>query len=207
MRDSGSSGESIHRECGLSAAHLEPRWYAVYTRSRHEKSVAEQLTRKSVETFVPVYETVRSWRNGRHRVQLPLFTGYAFVRIALRDQLEVLKVPGVVRLVGFGGRPVSLADREIERLRQVLATGTRAEPHPFLNVGRRVRVTAGPLVGQEGILVRRQGNLRIVLSIDLIQRSILVEVEADSLEPVADTRISEQGDQVVTKCPSNGGCS
>lgn len=179
--------DSNDGEPALSAACLEPRWYAVFTRSRHEKRVAEQLARKSMETFVPLYETVRRWRNGRHRVQLPLFSGYTFVRIALCDRLHVLKVPGVVRLVGFNGVPAPLPDATIERLRKALASGTNAEPHPFLAAGRRVRITAGPLAGNEGTLVRRRGIFRVVVSIDLIQRSILVDVEANSLEPVSPT--------------------
>jgi transcription antitermination factor NusG len=187
MKASDSPGVSNHRESALSTAYLEPRWYAASIRSRHEKSVAKKLELKSVETFVPLYETVRRWRNGHHRVQLPLFTGYAFVRIALRDRLHILKVPGVARLVGFGGMPAPLPDGDIERLRQALASGTKVEPHPFLTAGRRVRVTAGPLAGAEGTIVRRRGILRMVLSVDLIQRSILVEVEANSLEPVAGT--------------------
>jgi transcription antitermination factor NusG len=162
---------------------FEPRWYAAYTRSRHEKSVADILQRKQVETFLPLYETVRRWKNGDHRIQLPLFPGYAFVRIALRDRLHVLKVPGVARLVGFDGTPAPLDDEDIERLRGALSAGLRAAPHPYLTVGRRVRITAGPLAGREGILVRRKGAAHVVLSIDLIQRSILVDVEANSLEP------------------------
>jgi transcription termination/antitermination protein NusG len=164
---------------------FDVRWYAVSTRSRHEKSVGDLLQRKQIETFLPLYETIRRWKNGDHRVQLPLFPGYAFVRIALMDRLHVLKVPGVARLVGFGGTPVSLEDKEIEGLRQALATGVKAAPHPYLAVGRRIRISAGPLAGHEGILVRRKGESRIVLSIDLIQRSVLVYVDADWLEPVA----------------------
>jgi len=197
-----ASEDQGRHEPSLSAPYLEPRWYAAYTRSRHEKSVADQLTRKSVETFLPLYETVRRWRNGQHRLQLPLFNGYTFVRIALRDRLHVLKVPGVVRLVGFDGMPVPLPDGEIERLRQALTTGTRAEPHPFITVGRRVRITAGPLSGNEGTLVRRRGVLRVVLSVDLIQRSILVEVDANALEPVSDNYA--QG-QAAIKHSSVGG--
>jgi transcription antitermination factor NusG len=170
----------------LPVLYFEPRWYAAWTRSRHEKAVAEQLERKEIETFLPLYETIRQWRNGGHRVQLPLFPGYAFVRIALRDRIEVLKVPGVVQLVGFNGTPTPLGDDEIESLRRALVDGVRAKPHPFLTVGRRVRITAGPLAGQEGILVRRKGTLRVILSIDLIQRSVLVDLDGDILEPTND---------------------
>jgi transcriptional antiterminator NusG len=97
----------------VASAFSEPRWYATCTRSRHEKTVTDQLRRRSVETFLPLYEAVRQWKNGRHRVELPLFPGYAFVRIALRDRLEVLKVPGVVRLVAFNGSPTPLSDEEV----------------------------------------------------------------------------------------------
>jgi transcription antitermination factor NusG len=167
----------------IPALYFEPRWYAAWTRSRHEKSVADALKRKMIETFLPLYETVRQWKNGRHRVELPLFPGYTFVRIALCDRLEVLKAPGVVRLVGFNGTPTPLEDEEIENLQRALARGVRAEPHPFLTVGRRVRVIAGPLAGYEGILVRRKGGSHVVLSIDLIHRSVLVHLAANELEP------------------------
>lgn len=174
---------SLGEPTEMRADYFDPLWYAAYTRSRHEKSVADQLQRKQIETFLPLYETMHRWKNGDHGVQLPLFPGYAFVRIALRDRLEVLKVPGVVRLVGFNGTPTALEDEEVESLRRALAAGVRAAPHPHLTVGRRVRISAGPLAGVQGILLRRKGNCHVVLSIDLIQRSVLVHVEADALEP------------------------
>lgn len=118
------------------------------------------------------------------RLQLPLFPGYVFVRMALVDRLRVLQVPSVVRLVGFNGHPAALADGEIEGLKNSFACGVRAEPHPFLTAGRRVRIKAGPLEGREGILIRRKGSLRVVLSIELIQRSIVVDVEVADVEPV-----------------------
>lgn len=177
------SRRGLQSRATMSATHSEARWYAAHTKSRHEKTVAEQLQNKGIETFLPLYATVRRWKNGNHLVQLPLFPGYAFARFALADRLPVLKVPGVVRLVGFSGIPAAIADDQVESLRQALADGVSAEPHPYLTEGRRVRITAGPLVGREGILVRRQGTARVVLSIDLIQRSVLVDVSAESLEP------------------------
>lgn len=177
--------ESLAVSAMMIGSEREPRWYAAYTRSRHEKSVSEQLQRKDVETFLPVYSTMRRWKNGDHRVELPLFPGYAFVRIALRDRLNVLKVPGVVRLVGFSGTPVALDAEDIECLRRALSFGVKAAPHPYLTVGRRVRITGGPLAGREGIVVRRKGALRVVLSIDLINRSTLVDVDDQYLEPVS----------------------
>lgn len=163
--------------------HIDLRWYVACTRSRHEKAVAEQLQGKGIETFIPLYKTLRRWKNGDHWVHLPLFPGYAFVRFDLSDRLPVLKVPGVVRLMGFNGTPAVLEDDEVESLRRALAAGVNAEPHPYLRAGQRVRITAGPLVGREGTLMRRKGMVRVVLSIDLIQRSVLVDVNADVLEP------------------------
>lgn len=159
-------------------------WYAAYTRPRHEKRVVEELDRRAIETFLPVYETVRKWKNGRHRVQLPLFPGYAFVRIPLHERLKVLRIPSVVSLVGANGRPIALRESEVASLRHALSKGTRAEPHPFLTEGRRVRITSGPFAGLQGVLKRRKGQAGIVVSLELIQRSVLVEVGAAELEPL-----------------------
>jgi transcription antitermination factor NusG len=117
------------------------------------------------------------------RLQLPLFPGYLFVRIALVDRLRVLQVPGVVRLVGFNGQLAGLPDEEIEALKKGLAGGVRAEPHPYLTVGRRVRVKRGPFEGRQGILLRRRGKLRLVLSIELIMRSLVIDVDIADVEP------------------------
>lgn len=158
-------------------------WFAAHTRSRHEKSVTDMLERKKIETFLPLFRTIRRWKNGDHQVDLPLFPGYAFVRIPLVNRLQVLQVPGVVQLVGFQGNPAPLDDEEVESLRQAISSGVKAAPHPYLTVGRRVRVTAGPLSGREGILVRRKGLTRVVLSISLIQRSIVADLDTQSIEP------------------------
>jgi transcription termination/antitermination protein NusG len=174
---------SLSERREMPTAYFEPRWYAAYTCANHEKQVAEQLRERSVEHFLPLYETVHRWKDRRVRLQLPLFPGYVFVRLALCDRLPVLQIPSVVRLVGFNGLPTALPEQEIETLRNGLSGNLRARPHPYLTIGRRVRITAGPLTGYEGMLVRRKGNLRVVLSIDLIQRSILVDTGASSLEP------------------------
>lgn len=186
---SGIPNPEQRKPCGegnnlTGDVYFQPRWYAAYTRSRHEKAVSEMAERKSIETFLPLYEVVRRWKNGDHRVQFPLFPGYAFVRIALRDRQEVLKVPGVVCLVGFNGTPVALPDEEVETMRRALSHGLKAMPHPYLTVGQGVRVTAGPLVGLQGILVRRKGAFRLIVSVDLIQRSVLVDLDANVLDPI-----------------------
>jgi transcription antitermination factor NusG len=131
---------------------------------------------------------VHRWQDRRVHVQLPLFPGYVLVRMALRDRLRVLQVPSVVRLVGFGGGlPSALPDQEVEALRSGLSCGLRAQPQPYLIVGRQVRIVNGPLAGMEGIVQRRKGSFRVVLSMHLIRRSIVVEVNAADLSPAAST--------------------
>ena len=162
-------------EVVLSSDCLELRWYAAYTRANDEKRIREQLEQRAVESFLPVYETVRRWKDRRMRLQLPLFPGYVFVRMPIVDRLRVLQVPGVVRLVGFNGQLVPLPDAEVEGLKNGLAGGVHAEPYPYLTVGRRVRVKRGPFEGRQGILLRRKGKLRLVLSIELIMRSVVID--------------------------------
>ena len=177
---------AANTQCGPWAAlplPAEARWYAAYTSARHEKAVARQLDARQIDTFLPLYETIHFWKGRRAEVQLPLFPGYVFLRISPDERVRVLQVPGVAHLVGVRARPVPLADSEVEALRQ-LCSHARAIPHPFLSVGRRARVRGGPLAGLEGLVMRRKGNLHFVLSIELIQRSVAVEMDAADLEPV-----------------------
>jgi len=167
----------------LPDIYLEPRWYAAYTCANHEKRAGEQLHQRNVEHFLPLYETVHRWRDRRVRLQLPLFPGYLFVRLALRDRLRVLQVPGVVRLVSSGEHPIALPENEIETLRRGLYGGLCPQPHPYLTAGRHVQIKGGPLAGMEGILLRRKSSFRVVLSIDLIMRSVAVEVDGADLIP------------------------
>jgi transcription termination/antitermination protein NusG len=171
-----------------SAAQYEPRWYAAYTSANHEKRVAEQLVVRDVEHFLPVYESVRRWKDRRVTLQMPLFPGYVFVRMALRDRLQVQQVPGVAHLVGFDGTPAALPDGQVEILRAGLAEKLHAEPHPFLNVGLRVSIVRGPLAGLEGVLLRKKGNFRFVISVELIQRSLSVDVDAADVQPLESNR-------------------
>lgn len=172
----------------LQVDQIEQRWYAAYTCANHEKCVAEQLAQHSMEHFLPLYESVRRWKDRRVRLQLPLFPGYIFVRFALGDRLRVLEIPSVVRLVGFNGLPTPLPEGEIESLRNALVRQLHAEPYPYLTVGRRVLIIHGPLRGLEGILLRKKGNLRLVLSLELIQRSIVVDVDAADVIAIAGSR-------------------
>ena len=159
-------------------------WYAVQTCARHEKRVREQLDQRAVESFLPLYETISRWKDRKVRVRLPLFPGYIFVRLDLAERLRVLQLPSVVRFVGFGEVATALPENEIEALRQGLASGVRAEPHPYLQVGRRARVKSGPLQGMVGILLKKKNRERFIISLELILRAIAVEVDALELEPV-----------------------
>ena len=133
---------------------IAAQWYALYTNPRHEKVVARQLNERQVENFLPLYRTWHRWKDRRKQVELALFPGYVFVRIEEQNKLHVLKVPGVVSLVSFNGKPAALPDPEIETLRSALDNQICAEPCPYLRVGRRVRVARGPMTGAEGILSR-----------------------------------------------------
>jgi len=157
------------------------RWYAVYTKAHHEKRVEQQMRQRGIDCFLPVYKAVRRWKDRRKILELPLFPGYVFVHLPWRARLQVLQLLGVVEFVSCGGRPVPLADAEIDSLRNGLHFAC-AEPNPYLRVGRQVRIRSGPLTGIEGILARRKDKLRVVLSIHLIQRSIAVEVDEEAIE-------------------------
>lgn len=168
-------------------------WYAASTASRHEKRIAEQLQQRNIEYFLPLYESTHRWSNGNHRVQLPLFPGYIFLHIALAERLRALEIPGVVRLVGFSGVPFPLEESEIDGMRAGLQAGLRAQPHPYLTRGARVEIIRGPLQGMTGILLRHRGSLRVVISVDLIMRSMLVEVDLGDVVPLRHLHGKRQG--------------
>jgi transcription antitermination factor NusG len=160
-------------------------WYALYTAPRHEKSVADQINRRGISCFLPLYRSMRRWKDRRKELAMVLFPGYVFVRVVPQDRLQVLQLPGAVRLVTFNGRPVALPEQEIEFLRSRLSGDHLMEPHPYLRVGRRIRVRRGPLQGLEGIIMRKKDRCRLVFSIDLIMRSVAVEVGEDEVEFLA----------------------
>ncbi len=170
---------------GLAGSKLfeQELWYAGCTASRHEKSVAEHLRQRGIEHLLPLYDTVHRWKNGRHHLQLPLFPGYIFVRIALCERLRVLEVPGFARLVGFSAIPYPVEDAEINAMRSALSCGLKVEPYPYLTAGTRVEICRGPLQGTTGFLLRRHGACRVVLSVDLIMRSMVVEVDVADVVP------------------------
>ena len=135
-----------------------------------------------MEHILPTYQSVRRWKDRRKVLELPLFPGYIFVRMDLKNRLRILEVPGVVRLIGFNGMPTALRDDEIDTLREGLAQTCAIRPYPYIVAGRRVRIARGPFQGLEGVLIRQKRNLRVVLSLDLIRRSVLVDVDIADLE-------------------------
>jgi transcription antitermination factor NusG len=169
------------------AAYVQPRWYAIYTCANQERRVTDHLGRRGIEHFLPQYESVRKWKDRKVRLQLPLFPGYIFVHMTMHNRLGVLEVPGVVRFIGFGGHAVPVPEEDVTRVREFLDQGFRAEPYRYLKVGRLVRVKAGPLVGMEGIILRCRNGNRFVISFELIQRSMAVEIAEGDLE-VTETR-------------------
>jgi transcription antitermination factor NusG len=159
-------------------------WFVVNTFSRHEKSVCEQLRGKDIEAFLPLYRSSKRWNNGQAGGQLPLFPGYLFVRIDAQDQLPVLRTSGVAKFVGFGSKPATVPDSQIAELEAAVTSGIDVSPHPYLSVGDRVRIQGGPLAGLTGILARDKRGRRIILSVELISRSISVELDSADVEAI-----------------------
>ena len=161
------------------------KWFAAYTASHHEKHVFDQLTTRNVESFLPLYKADRHWKKRTPvTLDLPLFPNYVFVHIPRGARTSVLGIPGVFSIVGSAKNGWELPEREIEAMRNGLHD-RRIEPHPYLNVGERARVTSGVLAGLEGIIVRKKNNLQIVLSLDQIMQSVAIEVDSSELEPLS----------------------
>jgi len=159
-------------------------WYAVSVRPRHEKVVTNHLQKQGLNYFLPIYRSVRRWKDRRKELDMVLFPGYVFVHLNLRNRLGVLRAPGVVQFVTFQGQPAAVPDSEIRALESSLSAGLRPQPHPYLRQGRKVRVKSGPLMDAEGVMIRRKERFRLVLSIDLIMRSVMVEVDEADAEPI-----------------------
>ena len=162
----------------------EPQWYAVHTRSRHEKLVVNQLEQRGIKTFLPLISEVHRWSDRRKVVQLPLFSCYAFVHMRLLPELwyKVMQTNGVLRFVGVRGEGIPIPESQIESLRAVLSSAVPYALCPFLQVGQRVRIRGGALDGIEGLLTARNGDRTLVISVEPIQRSIAVRVDQYQVE-------------------------
>jgi transcription antitermination factor NusG len=159
-------------------------WWALYTRHQHEKTVAEMLSAKGFEVFLPLYESIRRWKDRRKVLAMPLFPCYLFVRGGLDRKLQVVTTPGVHMILYRGEQVAMVPQQEIEAIQRAVAGPHRVEPHPYLKCGSRVRVTRGSLDGVEGILVRKKNLCRLVLSVDMLAQSVAVEVNAWDVEPI-----------------------
>jgi len=163
-------------------------WHAIYTRHQHEKLVEGLLRQKGFETFLPLYQATHRWKDRMKQLSLPLFPSYVFIRGGLERRLDLVTTTGFYAIVGDGERAGVVTEEEIAAIRQLVETKLKVEPHPFLRVGDRVRVRSGALAGFEGILVRKKNQWRLVLSVDLLQKSVATEVDASDVERISTPR-------------------
>jgi transcription termination/antitermination protein NusG len=160
-------------------------WYALRTRSRHEKRVEEQLSARGIEPFLPLIQRWRQWKDRRKQVAFPLFPGYCFARFLPKDRVAVLKAHGVVQIIGNSEGPVPVSEVEIEAVRKLVTSTLPYDPHPYLHEGMPVEVIRGPLSGVRGVLLRKGARARLVISVSLIQQAASVELDATDVAPLA----------------------
>ncbi len=153
-------------------------WFALWTRSRHEQVVREQLERKQIESFLPTVTRWSRWKDRKKKVDWPLFPGYCFARFDPGERLPILKVPGVVSIISFEGEPAPIPEHEIDGIRQLVESDLAFDPCPMIHEGMMVEVMHGPLKGVVGRLMRKNEKARLVLSVDLIGQAVSVEVDA-----------------------------
>jgi len=158
-------------------------WYAARVKSNFEHAVSRHLRARGYEEFLPTYRARRRWSDRIKEIQVPLFGGYVFCRLEAGNRLPVLTTPGVVHLVGIGKTPCAVAEDELEAVRRIVESELLARPWPFLQLGQHVELVRGPLAGVEGILTKFKGNYRLVVSVQLLQRSVAVEIEGDWVRP------------------------
>jgi transcription antitermination factor NusG len=168
----------------------EQRWYALTVPYQHERQTEKALQSKGLETLLPVYRSRRQWSDRVKDVEIPLFAGYVLCHFDLNDRIHVMDTPGVARIVGFGGMPAALEDSEIGSIQQMVLSKLPLAPWPYLKAGDRVRVEHGPMRGQEGTLVRTKDSLHLVINIDVLQRSVAVQVDREAIVPIGGRKSS-----------------
>jgi transcription antitermination factor NusG len=163
-----------------------PNWFAVSTKARHEKRVVEQFEEKHVRTFLPLLRQIHKWSDRQEKVDVPMFSCYAFVHMVQtnEERLKVLRTPGVLGFVGYERQGTPIPPEQIESLRTAISKSIPCFPHPFVSAGRRVRIRGGALDGVEGILVRQGSDQSLVVSVELLQRSVAIRVEGYDIELV-----------------------
>ncbi len=162
---------------------MNPAWYAVAVRSNFERIVAQSLLQKEYEIFLPVYESKRRWSDRSKVVECALFPGYLFCRMDLQERVPLLNTPGVASLVGVGRCAMAIEDSEIAAIRRIMESGLPVAPWPFLKAGQFVYINQGPLTGLEGIVMAFKNRSRLVVSVEMLQRSVTVEIENDWVQP------------------------
>ena len=171
-------------ETEIQSAAGAPNWHALFTRHQHEKSVASALSNKTHEVYLPLYRSVRQWQDRAKQLWLPLFPCYVFIRAGMDRQLQILTTPGIIHIVGWGGRPAIIPQEQVDAVRLMIESRLTVETHPYLQFGDRVRVKTGPLMGLEGILTRKKGVARLVVSMEMLGRSAAVEIDALDVERI-----------------------
>jgi transcription antitermination factor NusG len=176
--------ESTSQHPPLGFAQEESSWYAVHTMARHEKRVAAQFEEKRVCAFLPLLRQIHRWSDRRSVVETPMFSCYAFVRMVqnVEERLKVLRTPGVLGFVGRERQGTPIPDEQIESLRKAISEKVPCLPHPFISAGKRVRMRGGSLDGVEGILTLQGKDQRLVISVELLQRSVSIRVEGYDIE-------------------------
>ena len=176
-------GDQVSLNSTITGSARDRNWYAVYTVPQHEKSALKHLDLREIESFLPVYETVRVWKNRqRMKLSLPLFPTYLFVHINFRERAKVLQSPGVLQIVGNRGCAY-IPDSEVELLRSGCSR-QKIEPYRDLVIGEKVRIKSGVMQGLQGTLVRKSNSMRFVLTIELINQHAAIQVNAEDLEPI-----------------------
>ena len=168
----------------LSFAPAETQWYAVHTVARHEKRVAAQLLEKQIFTFLPLLQQMHRWSDRQSRVEVPLFSCYTFVRIVPtpENRVKVLRTPGVLGFVGNQGQGTSIPEQEIESLRTAMREKVPCAAHPFIKIGKRVRILGGCLDGMQGILEQVGADQSLIVSVELLQRSVSIRANGYNVE-------------------------
>jgi len=163
---------------------LDECWIAVQVRPRYELTTARILRNKGYEEFVPTCRSKRQWSDRRREIEMPLFTGYVFCRIKAEICGPIVTTPGVIRILSIGKKIARIEDSEIEAIQAVVKSGMNVQPYPYLNVGDIVRITNGPLTGVEGIVTKYNNRRHLILSVNMVQRAVLVEIDGWSVAPV-----------------------
>jgi transcriptional antiterminator NusG len=176
------SDDNVYRDKEPHTGSLH--WYALRTKSRHEKLVRDQLDKQGIEPLLPTVKRLSQWKDRKKEIEVPLFSGYCFVRFSQREKAPVRQTTGVVEIIGSGSRPEPIPEQEIDALRRLMTSVLPYDPHPYLHEGMKVEVVRGPLQGVLGILMRKEKRHRLVIGVHLIQQAAAVEIDVNDVVPV-----------------------